>query len=69
MLFFLQYRGLRDAFPENVHLLTLEYLEANKMLLRLENQFETEEPTVHALNSKATINLNVSVNSSRILAI
>ena len=68
-LFFLQYKGLQDAFPENVHLLTLEYLETNKMLLRLENQFEAEEPTVHALNSNATINLNVSVDCSRILAI
>ena len=56
-----QYKGLQGTFPENIHLLTLEYLETNKMLLRLENQFEADEPVVNNLNSKATINLSVRV--------
>ena len=37
------------------------------MLLRLENQFEAEEPVVGTFNSKATINLSVSVNGTALV--
>ena len=50
---------LKKELPDNVHLLTLEYLEFNKFLLRLEHQFEATDPT-H--NNHVTVSLSVSCN-------
>ncbi|XP_019848841.1 PREDICTED: lysosomal alpha-mannosidase-like [Amphimedon queenslandica] len=40
----LKYSGLSTALPDNVHLLTLEYLDKSTILLRLDHQFESDDP-------------------------
>ena len=40
----LQYSALKKSLPDNIHLLTLEYLEKDKILLRLDHQFEASDP-------------------------
>ena len=38
----------------------MEHLENQKILLRLENQFEADEPVTHNLNTNVTIDVQVS---------
>ena len=52
-----------NELPANVHLLTLEYLESNTLLLRLEHQFAVGE----ALSQPANVSLAVSLASSPLL--
>ena len=59
-LFILQHQGLLAELPDNVHLLTVEHLEQSKMLLRLENQFQADEPVASGLDANATIDIRVS---------
>ena len=53
-----QFTGLTRELPLNVHLLTLQFLGANKYLIRLEHQFEMDEVP---WNEPATLSLSVSV--------
>ena len=39
----LQYYGLVVEVPLQVHLLTLQWIEINKLLIRVENKFELDE--------------------------
>lgn len=48
---------ITGELPPNVHVLTLELLESNKYLLRLEHQFEIDDPI---LSSNVSVSLNVS---------
>lgn len=47
---------VKKDLPENVHLLTLELIEPNVFLMRLENQFEV---TDSVMNSGVTVSLSV----------
>jgi lysosomal alpha-mannosidase len=54
---YLQFSGLNQGLPENVHILTLEPWKAQTFLLRLEHIYEKNE---HPEFSKpATVNLKV----------
>ena len=55
--FLLQFSGLIKELPLNVHLLTLQFLEENKCLIRLEHQFEASEKV---WGNPVTVSLNVS---------
>ena len=48
---------LQMELPPEVHLLTLELLEPNIYLLRLEHQFESNDPVY---NTTVTVSLKVS---------
>ena len=45
----LVYTAITKALPANVHLLTLQFIDANTILLRLEHQFEKNEDMVLSL--------------------
>ena len=47
------YTGLKSPLPDNLHLLTMETLQTNTIILRLENFFEKSE-----LNEDTWINLD-----------
>ena len=48
---------IKQELPPTVHVLTLELLEMNKFLLRLEHQYEASDPA--PFNANVTISLNV----------
>ena len=59
-LFLFQYSALKKSLPDNIHLLTLEYLEKDKILLRLDHQFEASDPVG---SDDVTVSLSVSILS------
>ena len=52
----LMYTAITKALPANVHLLTLQFIDANTILLRLEHQFEKNEDMV--LSRPVTVSLD-----------
>ena len=60
--YFNQFSGLAKDLPDNVHLLTVEHLEEKKILLRLENQFQADEPTPKNMSTDVTIDAKVLWN-------
>ena len=54
----LQFTGITKELPYNVHLLTVQSLTKGHVLIRLENQYQADEPP---WNQPASVTLDVSV--------
>ncbi len=55
----LQFSGLKQALPNNLHLLTLEQWDNSTTLVRLDHTFQNGEDA--AMSQPATVNLQVRV--------
>ena len=58
------YTAITKALPANVHLLTLQFIDVNTILLRLEHQFEKNED--HVLSLPVTVSLDGLFTSFKI---
>ena len=61
------FSGLLNDLPENLHILTLEALEKNKILLRIEHPFEAHEHS--ELSKPASLDLHRVFASFEVIAI